>query len=86
MAGDKLTVPKGITHCFHNPTDQIVTVFNTHQPAFRMEQYFEELCTVLDQLTHHGSRPLKMNLTTKLYMSVMMNRYRHEIIAKNPRI
>lgn len=49
-----------------------------------MEQYFEEVCTVLDQLTHHGTRALTMNLATKLYMSVLMNRYRHEIIAKSP--
>jgi mannose-6-phosphate isomerase-like protein (cupin superfamily) len=31
--GDKLTVPKGTTHAFRNPTEKIVTVFNTHQPA-----------------------------------------------------
>src|ERR1700759_5509827 len=30
--GDRLTVPKGVTHCFRNPTNSIVKVYNTHQP------------------------------------------------------
>jgi mannose-6-phosphate isomerase-like protein (cupin superfamily) len=36
-AGDKLSVPKGVTHAFRNHTQEIVTVYNTHQPALRME-------------------------------------------------
>lgn len=84
VAGDKLAVSEGITHCFRNPTDKIVTVFNTHQPAFRMENYFEDVCKVLDKLTQNRTREFKMNLSTKLYMSVLMNNYRHEIIAKSP--
>lgn len=84
VAGDKLAVPPGVTHCFRNPTDKIVTVFNTHQPALRMEQYFEEVCTVLDKLTHNRTRAFRMDLRAKLYMSVLMSRYRQEIIAKSP--
>lgn len=33
--GDKLAVPKGIKHAFSNPSQRIVTVFNTHQPALK---------------------------------------------------
>ncbi|GAB4035216.1 cupin domain-containing protein [Spirosoma gilvum] len=82
--GDQLAVPKGVIHCFRNPTDQPVRVYNTHQPALGMEHYFEEVCQVLDKVTSNRSKPFRMNLTTMLYMSVLMNRYRKEIIATSP--
>lgn len=82
--GDTITVPKGVIHAFRNPTDTIVRVYNTHQPAFRMENYFEDVCKVLDRLTDYRTKKFKMNLKTMLYMSVLMNNYRHEIIARNP--
>jgi mannose-6-phosphate isomerase-like protein (cupin superfamily) len=41
--GDKLKVQKGITHAFRNPTKNIVTVYNTQQPALRIEYYFEDV-------------------------------------------
>src|SRR5215216_1363289 len=82
--GDKLTVPIGITHAFRNPTEKTVTVFNTHQPALKMENYFEDVCKVLDKITDNRKKEFKMNMKTMLYMSVLMNNYRNEIIAKNP--
>lgn len=82
--GDKLTVPKRVTHAFRNPTEKTVAVYNTHQPALRMENYFEDVCKVLDKLTENRTKDFKMNLRTMLYMSVLMNHYRNEIIAKKP--
>lgn len=82
--GDKLAVTEGVTHAFRNPTEKIVTVYNTHQPALRMENYFEDVCKVLDKLTDHRTKNFNMNLKAKIYMSVLMNNYRNEIIAKNP--
>ncbi len=82
--GDQLSVPKGVTHCFRNPTDKVVRVLNTHQPALKMENYFEDVCKVLDKLTDQRRNRFRMNLRTMLYMSVLMNKYRAEIIAKNP--
>lgn len=82
--GDKLSVPKGVTHCFRNPTESVVTVYNTHEPALRMENYFEDVCKVLDKLTDKRTKEHKMNLKAMLYMSVLMNNYRNEIIAKSP--
>ncbi|GAB3897367.1 hypothetical protein GCM10028803_15790 [Larkinella knui] len=82
--GDQLTVPKGVTHCFRNPTAKIVRVLNTHQPALHMENYFEDVCKVLDKVTDNRRKDFQMNLRTMLYMSVLMNKYRAEIIAKNP--
>ncbi|HET9825606.1 MAG TPA: cupin domain-containing protein [Chitinophagaceae bacterium] len=79
--GDKIAIPKGVTHAFRNPTKKIVTVYNTHQPAFKMENYFEDACKVLDKLTDNRTKDFKMNLKAKLYMSVLMNNYRNEIIA-----
>ena len=82
--GDKLSVPKGVVHAFRNPTSRSVQVFNTHQPALRMENYFEDVCKILDKLTDNRRTELKMNLNGKVYLSVLMNKYRDEIIAVNP--
>jgi mannose-6-phosphate isomerase-like protein (cupin superfamily) len=82
--GDKLTIPKGATHAFRNPTEKVVTVYNTHQPSLRMENYFEDVCKVLDKLTDSRTKDFRMNLKAMLYMSVLMNNYRNEIIAKDP--
>lgn len=82
--GDKLTVPEGVTHSFRNPTDKTVTVFNTHQPALDMESYFEDVCKVLDKVTDNRKKGFSMSPKTMLYMGVLMNNYRNDIIAKNP--
>ena len=82
--GDQLTVDKNVKHAFRNPSGKIVRVYNTHQPALQMENYFEDVCKALDKITDGRKRPFKMNLRTMLYMSVLMNNYRKEIIAKNP--
>lgn len=84
VKGDHLEVPAGITHSFRNPGNNIVNVFNTHQPAFRMEQYFEDVVKVVDKITRNRTVHLRMNLRAKLYLGVLMNRYRQEIIAKSP--
>jgi mannose-6-phosphate isomerase-like protein (cupin superfamily) len=82
--GDKLLVPIGVAHTFRNPTDQVVTVFNTHEPALQMETYFEEVCQVLDAVTEGRKKPFALNFRAKLYMGVLMSRFRPEIIAVNP--
>lgn len=82
--GDQLIVPKNVVHAFRNPTEKTVTVYNTHQPALSMENYFEDVCKVLDKLTANRTKDFTMNLKTMLYMSVLMNNYRNEIIAKSP--
>ncbi len=82
--GDKLSVPIGVTHAFRNPTNKIVTVFNTHQPALKMEEYFKDVCKVLDKVTDNRTKEFEMNLKAKLYLGVLMNNYRNDIIAINP--
>jgi mannose-6-phosphate isomerase-like protein (cupin superfamily) len=82
--GDKLTVPMGVSHAFRNPTDKVVTVYNTHEPALEMENYFEDICKILDKVTDKRTKPFSMNLNTKLYMGVLMGQYRNDIIAVNP--
>jgi len=39
---------------------------------------------VLDKLTNNRKKDFKMNFRTMLYMSVLMNNFRHDIIAKSP--
>jgi len=82
--GDKLSIPVGVKHAFRNSSPYMVSVFNTHQPALRMENYFEDVCKILNKLTLNGEIEFKMSLKTMLYMGVLMNNYRNEIIAKSP--
>lgn len=82
--GDKLSVPAGVVHAFRNPTDKVVKVYNTHQPAFRMEDYFEDASKAIYKLTDNKRKPFKMDLKGMIYFSTLMSKYRNEIIAKNP--
>ncbi|MDX1938470.1 MAG: cupin domain-containing protein [Flavihumibacter sp.] len=84
VKGDQLTVPAGVSHAFRNPTDKMVQVYNTHQPALEMEAYFEDVSKVLDKVTNSRQQPYNMNFKTMLYMGVLMNNYRNDIIARNP--
>ncbi len=49
-----------------------------------MENYFEDVCKVLDKLTDGRKTAFKMNLRAMLYMGVLMNNYRNDIIATSP--
>lgn len=82
--GDKLTVPIGVTHAFRNPSGKVVRVFNTHEPALKMENYFEDVSKLLDKVTNSRTSKFAMNLKTMLYMGILMNNYRDEIIAVKP--
>ncbi len=83
--GDKLTVGKGVTHTFRNPTNASVKVYNTHEPALDMEGYFEDVCKVIDRASNNRTKAISMkNLKTLLLFGVLMNNYRKEIIAVNP--
>ncbi len=82
--GDLLSVPAGVKHAFRNPSKETARVFNTHQPALKMEEYFEDVCKVLDKVTRNREQPFRMNLKAMLYMGVLMNRYRKEIVAVKP--
>jgi mannose-6-phosphate isomerase-like protein (cupin superfamily) len=82
--GDNICVREGVVHAFRNPSGKVVTVFNTHQPALKMENYFEDVVKVLDKLTDNRRKDFKMNLRAKMYLGVLMNNYRDEIVAKSP--
>lgn len=84
VKGDQVTVPVGVTHGFRNPFAQKALVFNTHQPAFKMENYFEEVVRILQKLSNNKTKEFKMDLNAKLHLGVLMNRYRNEIIAVKP--
>lgn len=85
VKGDKLTVEKGIKHAFRNPSNSVVEVYNTHEPAFDMEHYFEDVCKVIDKVSDNRTKKVSMkNLKTLLLFGVLMNNYRKEIIAVNP--
>jgi mannose-6-phosphate isomerase-like protein (cupin superfamily) len=84
-AGDKLLVEVGVKHAFRNPTDNIVKVYNTHEPAFDMEDYFEDVCRVVELAKNKKNNSVSMkNLKTLLLFGALMKNYRKEIVAVNP--
>lgn len=82
--GDHLTVPMGVAHAFRNPTKQVVRLFNTHQPALGMEEYFKDVVKVLDKVTLNRTKPFRMNFNARLYLGALMSNYRNDIIAVSP--
>jgi len=82
--GDKLSVPKGVTHMFRNPTNKIVKVYNTHQPALRMKEFFEDGEKFINRITNNRTKEFKFNLKAKLHMSVVASKYRNEIVGVKP--
>jgi mannose-6-phosphate isomerase-like protein (cupin superfamily) len=84
VKGDKLMVKKGVAHTFRNPTDKIVKVYNTHEPALKMQEYFEDVVKVLNAVTDNRTKTFSMNFKTKLYLGALMNNYRKEILAVSP--
>ena len=83
--GDKLKVDIGIKHAFRNPTEGIVKVYNTHEPALDMEDYFEDVSKVAALAKNPKSNKVSMkNVKTLLLFGKLMSNYRREIIAVNP--
>jgi mannose-6-phosphate isomerase-like protein (cupin superfamily) len=82
--GERLAVEKGEFHSFRNPTAQVAKVFNTHQPALRMENYFEGICKAVSEITNNGEKELKWDLKSKMYMCVVLNEFPKEIVMKTP--
>lgn len=83
--GDKLKVDVGVKHAFRNHTDKIVKVYNTHEPAFDMEDYFEDVCKVVELAKNSKTNEVSMkNFKTLLLFGALMKNYRKEIIAVNP--
>ena len=67
--GDKLKVDIGVKHAFRNPTDKIVKVYNTHEPALDMEDYFEDTCKVVNLAKDKKTNNVSMkNLKTLLFL------------------
>ena len=83
--GDRLVVEKGISHTFRNPGDAVVKVYNTHEPALDMEDYFEDVVRVIDVASNNRAKSVSMkNLKTMLLFGALMRNYRREIIAVKP--
>ncbi len=83
--GDKLRVEIGVKHAFRNPTDKIVKVYNTHEPALKMAEYFEDVCKVVDLAKNKNTNRVSMkNIKTLLLFGTLMMNYRQEIIAVDP--
>ena len=80
-----MCVEKGVTHTFRNPTNSSVKVYNTHEPAWDMEDYFEDVSKVINHATNNRTKAMSMkSLKTMLLLGALMNNYRKEIIAVKP--
>lgn len=81
QVGEKVEVPKGIPHTFRNNSDAKTRVYNTHQPALKMAQYFEGL----HKIAHSGvTKNGEMTFKAILYLSLLMVSFKDEIIPINP--
>jgi mannose-6-phosphate isomerase-like protein (cupin superfamily) len=79
--GERVEVPKGVPHTFRNSSDAKTRVYQTHQPALRMAQYFEGL----HKIAHSGVvKDGKMTFRALLYLSLLMVSFKNEMIPINP--
>ena len=79
--GEKVGVEKGMPHTFGNSSNETTRVYNTHQPAMRFDQYFEDVC----KLTDSGIIRLdKITFKALLYLSVLLTSYKDEIQFVSP--
>jgi mannose-6-phosphate isomerase-like protein (cupin superfamily) len=84
QAGDALTVPKGTSHTFRNPGNNVTRVYNIHSPAMRFDEYFQGLHNIVTKLSSGKNEKLKMNLDVAMHMSVLMKKYPEEIVSVKP--
>jgi quercetin dioxygenase-like cupin family protein len=81
QVGDKIEVPKGVPHAFRNSSDGKTRVYNTHQPALKMAEYFEGLY----KIAHSGvTKNGEVTFKAILYLSLLMASFKDEIIPINP--
>ena len=79
--GEKVAVEKGMPHTFGNSSNETTRVYNTHQPAMRFDQYFENVC----KLTDSGvMRPDQMTFKAILHLSILLTSYKDEIQFVSP--
>jgi mannose-6-phosphate isomerase-like protein (cupin superfamily) len=82
--GEELTVPEGTPHTFRNTTDHITRVYNTHSPAMRYDEYFEGLNSIVSRLSRGSKEQLKINFNSATHLSMLMKKYKEEIVSVNP--
>ena len=82
--GEELTVIKGVPHTFRNGINGITRVYNIHSPGMHFDNYFEALSNVVAKLSSGGKEKLKMNLNAITHLSVLMKKYKEEVVSVNP--
>jgi quercetin dioxygenase-like cupin family protein len=79
--GEKVAVEKGVPHTFRNASNETTRIYNTHQPALKIDQFFEGLY----KLANSGvSKSNQMTFKTILYLSVVYASYQDEIQSVRP--
>ncbi len=82
--GEELTVAAGTAHTFRNLSDKPARVYNTHSPAMHFAEYFEGLCSVVTKLSNGSHQPMKTNFNVATHLSMLMKKYKEEIVSVNP--
>jgi mannose-6-phosphate isomerase-like protein (cupin superfamily) len=81
QVGEKVEVSKGVPHTFRNSSDAKTRVYQTHQPALKMAQYFEGL----HKIAHSGvTKNGGMTFQALLYLSLLMTSFKDEMVPINP--
>jgi mannose-6-phosphate isomerase-like protein (cupin superfamily) len=81
--GEEVTVPEGTPHTFRNPLNSVSRVYNTHSPAMRFDEFFEGLSNLANKLSG-GKEKLKVNFNVATHLSMLMKKYKEEIVSVNP--
>ena len=82
--GEELTISKGVPHTFRNAIDGRTRVYNTHSPAMQFDHYFEALNNIVTKLSSGSKEKLKMNLNAITHLSMLMKKYKAEVVSVNP--
>ena len=82
--GEKILVAEGIPHTFRNSATSITRVYNTRAPAMRFDDYFEGLSNAVEKLSNGSKSKLELHLNVATHLSMLMKKYKEEIVSVNP--
>jgi mannose-6-phosphate isomerase-like protein (cupin superfamily) len=80
-SGESVRVEAGVPHTFRNASDEVVRVYNTHEPAMKFGEYFTSLNEVANSGVISSTR---MTPKAILYLAVLMTSYEDEIRSVKP--
>jgi mannose-6-phosphate isomerase-like protein (cupin superfamily) len=82
--GEKAVVEKGVPHTFRNTGNETTRVYNTHQPALKIDQFFEAMSKLANTGVSKSTQRRPRTFKEILYVSVVYSSYPDEIQSVRP--